>query len=99
MSTCLSDLIHQLQDIHAHHSSPEGPVMVEVPTTPSTGGRFEVEGIREDGPSVVLSCRPRPEEPARPRTEEPAPPRTEERAPPRTERRSVCCHNDYEDLL
>jgi hypothetical protein len=91
MSTCLTDLVHQLQDIQAHHFPPEGPVMVEITTTPYTRGRFEVEGIREDGPSVVLSCRPRPEEPARPRPEEPA--------RPRTEQRPACCHNDYDDLL
>jgi hypothetical protein len=91
MSTCLTDLVHQLQDIQAHHSSSEGPVMVEVPTTPYTRGRFEVEGIREDGASVVLSCRLCPEEPAQPRPEEPA--------QPRTEQRPVCCHNDYEDLV
>jgi hypothetical protein len=91
MSTCLTDLIHQLQDIDAHHSSPMGSVVVEVPTTPYARGRFEVEGIREDGPEVVLSCRPRPDEPARPRPEEPA--------RPRTEQRPACCHNDYEDLL
>jgi hypothetical protein len=91
MSTCLIDLIHQLQDIHAHHSCPEGPVMVEVPSTPYTRGQFEVEGIREDGRSVVLSCRPRPEDPAQPRTEQPA--------RPRTEQRPSCCYNDYDDLL
>ena len=90
MSTMLTDLVQQLQDIHTHHLNDDGRVIVAVGTTPDAVEQFEVGVVHHDGPSVVLYCRPLQDEQARPQEEQPNPPRVKTR---------TCVHNDYEDLL
>ena len=65
MSTMLTDLIQQLQDVHTYHPGNDGRLMVAVPTTPHTIEQFEVREVHHDGPSVVLHCQPLQEEEAR----------------------------------
>ena len=89
MSTMLTDLIQQLQDVHTYHPGDDGRLMVAVPTTPHTIEQFEVREVNHDGPSVVLCCQPLQDEQARPQEEQP-------RLPTRKTRTHV--HNDYEDL-
>src|SRR5271165_7259656 len=89
MSTMLTDLIQQLQDVHTYHPGDDGRLMVAVPTTPHTIERFEVREVHHDGPSVVLCCQPLQDEQARPQEEQP-------RLPTRKTRTHV--HNDFEDL-
>ena len=89
MSTMLTELVQHLQDVHTHHLNSDGRVIVAVPTTPHTVGRFEVGEIHRDGPSVVLYCQPLQDEQARPQDEQARPP---------AEKPRTCVHNDYEDL-
>ena len=89
MSTMLTDLIQQLQDVHTHHPGDDGRVIVAVPTTPHTVEQFEVGEVHHDGPSVVLCCRTLEDEQARPQDEQARPP---------AEKTRTCVHNDYEDL-
>ena len=63
MSTMLTDLIQQLQDVHTYHPGDDGRLMVAVPTTPHTVEQFEVREVHHDGPSVVLCCQPLQDEP------------------------------------
>ena len=103
MSTMLTDLIQQLQDVHTYHPGDDGRVIVAVPTRPFTVEQFEVGEVHHDGPSVVLCCQPLQDEQARPQEVQPRPPtrktRTQEGTvrPPATKTRT-CVHNDYEDL-
>jgi hypothetical protein len=90
MSTMLTDLMHHLQEVHAHHPNDPGRVIVAVPTRAHRLEQFEVEEVRHDGSSVVLHCQPLREEPARPQ-EEPARSPKERTRPP--------FHNDYDDLV
>jgi hypothetical protein len=90
MSTMLTDLIQQLQDVHTYHPGDDGRLMVAVPTTPHTIEEFEVREVHHDGPSVVLCCQPLQDEQARPQEEQSRPPAAKTR---------TCVHNDYEDLL
>jgi len=89
MSPKLTDLMHQLQDLHTRHPGDDGSLMVAVPTTPHTIEQFEVREVHHDGPSLVLHCRPFQEEQARPQAEQ---------ARPQAEKIRTCLHNDYEDL-
>ena len=92
MSTMLTDLIQQLQDVHTYHPGDDGRVIVAVPTTPHTVEQFEVGEVHHDGPSVVLCCQPlQPlqDVQARPQEEQPRPP---------TRKTRTHVHNDYEDL-
>ena len=82
MSTMLTDLMQQLQDVHTYHPGDDGRLMVAVSTTPHTIEQFEVREVHHDGPSVVLHCQPLQDEQAR---------------PPAGKTRT-CVHNDYEDL-
>ena len=82
MSTMLTDLMQQLQDLHTYHPGNDGRLMVAVPTTPHTIDEFEVREVHHDGPSLVLHCHPLQEEQARP--------------PAKKTRTHV--HNDFEDL-
>ena len=68
MSTMLTELMQQLQDVHTHHLGDDGRVIVAVPTTPHTVEQFEVGEVHHDGPSVVLYCQPLQDEQARHRT-------------------------------
>ena len=70
MSTMLTDLMQQLQDVHTYHPGDDGRVMVAVPTTPHTVEQFEVGVVHHDGPSVVLHCQPLQDEQARPQDEQ-----------------------------
>ena len=90
MSPMLTDLMHQLQDVHIYHPGDDGRLMVAVPTTPHTIEQFEVSEVHNDGPSVILHCQPLREGPARPH---------DEQAKPQEEKTWACVHNDYEDLL
>lgn len=90
MSPMLTNLMHQLQDVHAYHPGDDGCLMVSVPTTPHTMERFEVREVHHDGPSVVLHCQPLQDQPARPQ---------EERSRPTVKKTRSCVHNDYEDLF
>jgi hypothetical protein len=78
-------------------------LMVAVPTTPYTMEQFEVREVHQDGPSVVLYCRPVQEERASAQEEqagsqpEIARPLDEPSRLPSARKRS-CVHNDYEDL-
>ena len=83
MSTMLTDLMQQLQDVHTYHPGDDGRLMVAVPTTPHTIEQFEVREVHHDGSSLVLYCHPFLDEQARP----PA------------EKTRTCVHNDYEDLF
>ena len=65
MSTMLTDLMQQLQDVHTYHPGDDGRLMVAVPTTPHTMEQFEVREVHHDGPSVVLYCQPLQDEQAR----------------------------------
>ena len=70
------------------------PAIVAVPTTPHTLEQFEVAGVHQDGPSVVLHCQPlqaTPQDEQSRFQQEPA------KSPAARSRSSV--HNDYEDLL
>ena len=89
MSTMLTDLIQQLQDVHTYHPGDDGRLMVAVPTTPHTIEQFEVREVHHDGPSLVLHCQPLQDEQARPQEEQPRPP---------TRKTRTHVHNDYEDL-
>ena len=64
MSTMLTDLMQQLQDVHTYHPGDDGRSMVAVPTTPHTVEQFEVREVHHDGPSVVLCCQPLQDEQA-----------------------------------
>ena len=97
MSTMLTDLIQQLQDVHTYHPGDDGRLMVAVPTTPHTVEQFEVREVHHDGPSVVLYCQPLQDEQARPQDEQDRP--QEEQASPPAAKTRTCVHNDYEDLL
>ena len=97
MSTMLTELVQQLQDVHTHHLGDDGRVIVAVPTTPHTVEQFEVGEVHHDGPSVVLCCQPLQDEQARPQDEQ-ARPQDEQASPPAVKTRT-CVHNDYEDLL
>ncbi len=83
MSPMLTNLMHQLQDVHAYHPGDDGRLMVSVPTTPQTIEQFEVREVHHDGSSLVLYCHPRLDEQARPQAE-----KTRTRV-----------HNDFEDLF
>jgi hypothetical protein len=96
MSTMLTELMQQLQDVHTHHLG-DGRVIVAVPTTPHTVEQFEVGEVHHDGPSVVLCCQPRQDEQAWPQDEQDRP--QDEQASPPTRKTRACVHNDYEDLL
>ena len=89
MSPTLTDLMQQLQVVHAHPNGNGGRLVVAVPTTPHTIEQFEVREVHNDGPSVVLHCRPPQAEQTRPQ---------EEQARPQEEKSRACIHNDYEDL-
>ncbi len=89
MSTMLTELMQQLQDVYTHHPGDDGRVIVAVPTTPHTVEQFEVGEVHHDGPSVVLCCQPLQEEQPRPSEEQPR---------PRAVKTRTCVHNDYEDL-
>ena len=97
MSTMLTDLIQQLQDVHTYHPGDDGRVIVAVPTTPHTVEQFEVGEVHHDGPSVVLCCQPLQDEQDRPQDEQDRP-QDEQDSPP-TRKTRTCVHNDYEDLL
>ena len=97
MSTMLTDLMQQLQDVHTYHPGDDGRVIVAVPTTPHTVEQFEVGEVHHDGPSVVLYCQPLQDEQARPQDEQ-ARHQDEQASPPAIKTRT-CVHNDYEDLL
>jgi len=90
MSPMLTDLMHQLQDVHTYHPGDDGRLMVSLPTTPHTIEQFEVKEVHQDGPSVVLHCQPLKAEQAS---------HQEEEARPQAVRTRTCLHNDYEDLL
>ncbi len=83
MSPAMTDLMHQLQDVHTDHPDDEWRLIVAVPTRRQTVEHFEVGEVQHDGPSVVLHCRPLQEEPAKPEV---------------VEKKRACVHNDYEDL-
>ena len=70
MSTMLTDLMQQLQDVHTYHPGDDGRLMVAVPTTPHTVEQFEVREVHHDGPSVVLCCQPLQDEQARSQDEQ-----------------------------
>jgi hypothetical protein len=89
MSTMLTELVQQLQDIHTHHLNGDRRVIVAVATTPQAVEQFEVGVVHHDGPSVVLYCQPLQDEQAR---------HQEQASPPAVKTRT-CVHNDYEDLL
>ena len=75
MSTTLTDLIQQLQDVHTYHPGNDGRLMVAGATTPHTRGT--IRGGRRsttDARSVVLCCQPLQDEQARPQEEQPRPP-------------------------
>ena len=97
MSTMLTELVQQLQDIHTHHLNGDGRVIVAVGTTPHAVEQFEVGVVHHDGPSVVLYCRPLQDEQARSQDEQ-ARHQDEQASPPAVKTRT-CVHNDYEDLL
>ncbi len=104
MSPMLTDLMHQLQDVHTYHPGDEGRLMVSLPTTPHTIEQFEVREVHQDGPSVILHCQPLPDEQdrhqaeqARHQDEEPR--HQDEQASPPAKKKRACLHNDYEDLL
>jgi hypothetical protein len=97
MSTMLTELVQQLQDVHTYHFIGDGPVIVAVPTTPHTVEQFEVEKVHHDGPSVVLYCQPLQDEQATHQDEEPR--QQDEQASPPAKKERACVHNDYEDLL
>ena len=80
MSTMLTELMQQLQDVHTHHLG-DGRVIVAVPTTPHTVEQFEVGEVHHDGPSVVLYCQPLQDEQARHQDEQ-ARPQDEQASPP-----------------
>jgi len=82
MSTMLTDLIQQLQDVHTYHPGDDGRLMVAVPTTLHTIEQFEVREVHHDGPSLVLHGQPLEDEQPRP--------------PAKKTRTHV--HNDFEDL-
>jgi hypothetical protein len=96
MSTMLTELMQQLQDVHTHHLG-DGRVIVAVPTTPHTVEQFEVGEVHHDGPSVVLCCQPLQDEQDRPQDKQDRP--QDEQASPPTRKIRTCVHNDYEDLL
>ena len=96
MSTMLTELMQQLQDVHTHHLG-DGHVIVAVPTTPHTVEQFEVGEVHHDGSSVVLCCQPRQDEQAWPQDEQDRP--QNEQASPPTRKTRACVHNDYEDLI
>jgi hypothetical protein len=104
MSPMLTDLMHQLQDVHTYHPGDDGRLMVSVPTTSHTTEQFEVREIHQDGPSVVLKCQPLQDEQARPQDEQ-ARPQDEQASPqdeqarPQAKKPRNCVHNDYEDLI
>ena len=83
MSPMLTNLMHQLQDVHAYHPGDDGRLMVSVPTTPHTIEQFEVREVHHDGSSLVLYCHPLLDEQARPQAK-----KTRTRV-----------HNDFEDLF
>ena len=97
MSTMLTELVQQLQDIHTHHLNDDGRVIVAVGTTPQAVEQFEVGVVRHDGPSVVLYCQPLQDEQARSQDEQDRP--QDEQASPPAAKTRTCVHNDYEDLL
>ncbi len=90
MSTMLTDLIQQLQDVHTYHPGDDGRLMVAVLTTPHTMEQFEVREVHHDGPSLVLHCQPLQDEQVRPQAEQARHP---------AEKARTHVHNDYEDLL
>ncbi len=93
----LTDLIQHLQDIHTHHPSDDGRLMVEVPTTPHSMEQFEVREVHHEGPSVVLHCQPLQVEQAEAPDEHVTPQDEPAKAP--AARTRSCVHNDYEDLV
>ena len=97
MSTMLTDLMQQLQDVYTHHPGDDGRLMVAVPTTPQTMEQFEVREVHHDGPSVVLCCQPLQDEQARSQDEQAR--SQDEQASPPAKKTRTCVHNDYEDLL
>ena len=84
MSPMLTDLMQQLQDVHAYHPGDDGRLMVSVPTTPHTIEQFEVREVHHDGPSLVLHCQPLQDEQAR---------------TPGWKKTRTHVHNDFEDLF
>ena len=94
MSTMLTDLMQQLQDVHTYHPGDDGRVMVAVPTTPHTIEQFEVREVHHDGPSVVLYCQPLQDEQAGQENRQ----AQDEQASPPTRKTRTHVHNDYEDL-
>ncbi len=104
MSTMLTELVQQLQDIHTHHLTDDRRVIVAVATTPNAVEQFEVGVVHHDGPSVVLYCKPLQDEQARHQDEEPRhqdeePRHQDAQANPPGKKTRACVHNDYEDLL
>ena len=89
MSPMLTNLMHQLQDVHAYHPGDDGRLMVSVPTTPQTIEQFEVREVHCDGSSLVLYCHPLLDEQARPQAK---------KTRPQAEKNRTHIHNDYEDL-
>lgn len=104
MSPMLTDLMHQLQDVHTYHPGDDGRLMVSISTRAHTTEQFEVREIHHDGPSVILHCEPRQDEQAGHHAEqarhhaEQARHQAEQARPIAVQTRS-CVHNDYEDLL
>ena len=96
MSTMLTELVQQLQDVHTHHPFDGGHVIVAVPTTSHVVEQFEVGEVHHDGPSVVLHCQPLQDEEYRPLDEQATP--QDEQATPPAKKTRTCVHNDYEDL-
>ncbi len=89
MSTMLTDLIQQLQDVHTYHPGDDGRLIVAVPTTPHTIEQFEVREVHHDGPSLVLHCQPLQEEEARHQAK---------KTRPQARKTRTHVHNDFEDL-
>jgi len=89
MSAMLTELMHSLQDVQAHHHNGDRRVIVEVPSTPHAVEQFEVGEVHTDGPSVVLYCQPLREERAGPQADQ---------GRPQAKTTRACVHNDYEDL-
>ena len=98
MSPMLTDLMHQLQDVHTYHPGDDGRLMVSLPTTPHTIEQFEVREVHHDGPSVVLHCQPLQDRQTKDEQDEQDRQQDEQAGPPSVKTRT-CVHNDYEDLL
>ncbi len=89
MSTGLTDLIHQLRDFRTQHLGGEARVRVAVTSSAHGLEQFEIGAVHQDGPDLVLSCRPRQEEEDQPQDAAPQ---------HRAERIRACLYNDYDDL-